>query len=74
MCIITDLSFHRPARLSVDSCIHEKVEGTSLSRRAGPETGYYSEPWRPVEGGDKSKKPMLDEHSTYGIVKLTSLR
>ena len=27
-----------------------------------------------MEGGDKSKKPMLDEHGTYGIVKLTTLK
>jgi len=27
-----------------------------------------------VEGGDKSKEPMLDEHSTYGIVMFTTLK
>ena len=27
-----------------------------------------------MEGSDKSKEPMLDEHSTYGIVMFTTLK
>ena len=27
-----------------------------------------------MEGSDKSKEPMLEEHSTYGIVMFTTLK